>query len=508
MKKIISTALIIAFCVLVLILTVRGKYSNPKAETINSLEWTDEGPLELSPERGRFALVYSIVEDGTFFFSLPLARFTTPDLGYHNGKYVSLFAPGLSFLVLPGYLIGRYFELSQVGTYLNNALFAMANFILIYAISRRLGAKESASWLGGLVFLFATPAFAYSGSLFQHHVSTFLILSSLYIVIFFSSIWSLLLVWFLIAASLVVDYPNVVILIPVIVVSLLKLVRVWRDQHKTYLKIKTLGIFTVISALIPLTVFLWFNKVSYGNPLALSGTVTRAEAINSEGLPTNQNEITETDQVTVKKTATGFFRSRNLLNGLYVHGISPDRGVLYFTPVIVLGILGIFVLYKKNRDAAVLLTSVILFNIVFYSLWGDPWGGWAFGSRYLVPSYALLSIFLAFALSAYFRKVLFLVLFLVLFVYSVGVNTLGVLTSSRNPPLVEIAGLEKLSGKRERYSFDRNIEMLQHNKTKSFVYNTYLASTLTPFDYYQIVYLSILVVSGALMCQLVASKSK
>lgn len=508
MKNILIAASLICFSFFILILSVRGKSGYPKTDTLNELAWTDEGPLELSPERGRFALVYSIIEDGTFIFSLPLARFTTPDVGYHEGKYVSLFAPGLSFLVLPGYLIGRYFELSQVGTYLNNALFALANLILIYAISRRLGAKESASWLGGMVFLFATPAFAYSGSLFQHHVSTFLILSSLYIVIFFSSIWSLLLVWFLVALSLVVDYPNVVMLLPIIVVSLSKLVRIWSDKHKTYLKIKTLGLFTGVSALIPLAVFLWFNNVSYGNPLTLSGTVTRAEAINNQGLPTNQNEITETDQVGVNKTATGFFRSRNLLNGLYVHSISPDRGVLYFTPVIVLGIAGIFALYKKNRDAAVLITAIFSFNIVFYSLWGDPWGGWAFGSRYLVPTYALLSIFLSFALTRYFRKWVFLVVFLVLFVYSVGVNTVGVLTSSRNPPYVEIAGLEKLSGKRERYSFDRNIEMLQHNKTKSFVYNTYLDDTLSPFDYYNAIYLSILLVSAALMVQLNINQSK
>src|SRR3990167_4401427 len=114
-KKIIFPAVFILFCAVILGLSIRGHPGNPKSNDLNSPYWKDDGPLELSPDRGRFVLTYSLVEDNSFFFSTDLARFTTPDLGYFKGKYVSLFAPGLSYLLIPGYYLGRYFGASQIG---------------------------------------------------------------------------------------------------------------------------------------------------------------------------------------------------------------------------------------------------------------------------------------------------------------------------------------------------------------------------------------------------------
>src|SRR3989304_7487772 len=93
------------FVLAAMALSIRGLAGNPNSSDLLSTTWRDEGPFELSPERGRFALTYSIVEDKTLHFSLPVAKFAVPDLGYKNDRYVSLFAPGLSFIITPGYLI-------------------------------------------------------------------------------------------------------------------------------------------------------------------------------------------------------------------------------------------------------------------------------------------------------------------------------------------------------------------------------------------------------------------
>ena len=95
MKKI----LLVLIVFLVLFLTVRGIPGNPNKINMNDPKWV-EGPFELSPERGRFALTFSLVEDKSFEFGLPVARFATPDLGYINGKFVSIFTPGFSFLTI------------------------------------------------------------------------------------------------------------------------------------------------------------------------------------------------------------------------------------------------------------------------------------------------------------------------------------------------------------------------------------------------------------------------
>lgn len=504
MKNLISTILLIIFCALVLTLSLRGIAGSPDDRTLNKAYWTEDGPLELSPERGKFALTYSIVEDNSVNFSLPVAKFSTPDLGFHNGNYVSLFAPGISLLTIPGYVIGKGFGYSQVGTYGVIALFALLNVVLIRAILRRLGVNDLIASLSALCFLFATSAFTYAVSLYQHHVSTFIILLSIYLLVRFKSAWSLTAIWFLLAASLLIDSPNFFLMFPIGVFALGRLVSLKRAERNIKVGVNIIGSLTILTALIPLLFFGWFNKISYGNPLQLAGTVASVKAIDEDGKPaTPEDAGTEnleayTDPGKQNKDAVSFFRTRNLLNGFYVHLFSPDRGLIYYAPVMMLGLIGIFYFYKKNQALTGLLLAIIGTDVLLYSMWGDPWGGWAFGSRYLIPTYAMLSIFLGFTLMYLNRYLIFLVLFFALFTYSVGVNTVGAITSSRNPPQVEVLGLEKLSGVEQKYTFDRNFDMLDVNKSKSFFFNTFAGKYLSAWQYY-IVVLSLIIIPAAVL---------
>jgi hypothetical protein len=79
------------FTISILGLTVRGIRGNPTTADLAKKTWTEDGPFELSPERGRFALTYSIPRP-LIILSVDLARFVIPDLGYKDNKYVSLFA--------------------------------------------------------------------------------------------------------------------------------------------------------------------------------------------------------------------------------------------------------------------------------------------------------------------------------------------------------------------------------------------------------------------------------
>ena len=485
---------LISFCALVLFISLRGLPGNFDAQSLNSPKWDENGPFELSVERGRFALTYSLVENKSVFFSLPISRFATPDLGYKNGKYVSLFAPGLSFMLVPGYLIGKFFGLAQLGTYFFISLFALANSALVYLISRRFSVHKFAAGLSALTFLFATPAFAYSVSLYQHHVSTFLVLTALYLLLVSSRFWSLCLVWFLIALSIPIDYPNLFLQLPLAIMSVGKFLQLVRQNHSLQFKINPIGFFSLFAVLPPLLFFLWFNKVSYGDPLQLSGTVAQIRAIDAAGLPTTPKSINPNEDLEKeihpelqKKSAVRFFKSRNLLDGLYIHLISLDRGVLIFTPVILLGILGAYYLYRQSHPFFPVIVGVLGADLLLYSLWGDPWGGWAFGSRYLIPGYAILAILVGLALNHWRKKIFVMCVFLVLFIYSVAVNTLGAVTSSRNPPQVEILALEKLSGRIERYSFDRNLEFIKANRSKSFLFDTYAKKYLTASQYFLII---------------------
>ncbi len=473
-----------------LALSLRGLPGNPSAVELSSDKWTNKGPFELSPERGRYALTYSLVEDHSLFFSTDLARFTTPDLGYKNGHYVSLFAPGVSYITSLGYQLGRLVNLAEVGTVAVVAIFAIFNFVLIYQIGKSIGASRAGSLLSAFIFLFATPAFSYGVTLYQHHFSTFLILLSLFLTIRKPSIWSLAIVWFCCALSIPLDYPNLFLMLPIGLYSLQHLLHVKLTKNIT-LRVFPLRILTLLTMLIPLGFFLWFNQSSYGDPLQFSGTVASVARIDSNGQPAlPETSVSAGDAEKFlnpslqQKDAVGFFKSRYLINDLYIHLFSPDRGVVVFAPILILAIFGIYVLAKSKSNTTSLLLGVLLANLLLYSLWGDPWGGWAFGSRYLIPGYAILCIFLSIAVTRFRRNLLFLIPLTILTLYGITINTAGALTTSANPPRVEVLALEAITNHPEPYSFDRNFAYLSQSGSKSFVYQTYLSHYLTPVQYY------------------------
>jgi hypothetical protein len=324
-KSTLSVLLFTFFCAAILTLSLRGIKGNPTSSTINELKWSDNGPFELSPDRGRFALTLSLAENHSFYFSLPIARFATPDLGYKNNHYVSLFAPAVSFIILPGYIIGKYFGLAQIGSFAVITLFAVLNSLLIRKIAIKLGANSFAATVGALTFLFATPAFTYAVTLYQHHISTFLILLSIYILLTYRSLWSLTAIWFLFAASLPIDNPNLFLMAPIAIAAAGRFFYTKKIAIYDYIGFKYLGILTFIGAILPLLFFMWFNQMSYGSPFQLGGTVASVKAIDANGKPSSPKKIDAAtaekfrDPTKQQKSAVGFFQTRNLVNGFYEH---------------------------------------------------------------------------------------------------------------------------------------------------------------------------------------------
>lgn len=479
-----------------LAISLRGSAGNIQKTDMDSSYWNQNGPFELSPERGRFALTYSLVEDGSFSFDLPVAKFALPDLGYIDGKYVSLFAPGISFLIIPGYMLGKFFGISQLGSFAIISLFAVLNALLIDAIARKLGAKRIYSALAALAFLFATPAFVYAVSLYQHHVSVFLFLAGVYVYLNVKRWFSVWIIWFLAALSISVDYPNFFMMIPLMILAVMKIFSLEETSDAFRVKFRFSGLMGILGIILPLTFLGWVNYESYSDPFRLAGTVMNVRSIDPQGLPgellQEDNQVGLIEESGSSNTvALAFFNTRNISNGLYIHLFSPDRGIVVYAPIILFSIIGGLCLYKKNPKVLALLTGTALINLFVYSMWGDPWGGWAFGSRYLIPLYAIASIFLASGLGKVFSNKYFKLIFLLLLVYSVFVNTLGAITTSTNPPKIEAASLSQLSGKEEKYTFMRNWDHLKNYGSKSYFYGRFLDDVLTPTDFYLLLALTL-----------------
>lgn len=501
--KYIANILFFLFCAALLFLSLRGLPGNPNTTQLLTETWRDNGPFELSPERGRFALLYAVLENKTFSFSRELAFFTAPDVAYMEGRFVSLFAPGLSFIVMPGYLVGKYFGASQLGTYAMVSIFALLNVLLIRVLATHLGAHPVAAMIAAFGFLFATPAYAYAVNLYQHHISTFLMLLCCYLLTRGYTAWSLSVIWLLCVFSVVIDYPNFFMFLPIGVFALSKLFSLSKTKDGSMtITFFSARVLTGISILLPILFFCWVNIMSYGKPFQLAGELERPVKINEDGTPVlATRELKKEKKTTTREIpssgsehgAIGFFVNRNVMNGFYTHFVSPDRGMLVYTPVMIFSLIGMIVIWKTKGRYFSLFIAIIGFNILLYSMWGDPYGGWAFGSRYLIPTYALLSLFVAFALTQFRKNSIFLSFFLVVLLYSLAVNTLGAITTSRNPPKVEIAQLEKLSGRKQEYTFLRNAEYLSLEGSKSFVFQTVASRYMSAWNYYSYL-LSLLIV--------------
>ena len=515
MKNKIILILVALFTAVTLFSGIKGYIGNPTIIELNTKKWKERGPFELSPERGRFALLYSIVEDHSYIFSLPVARFATPDLGIKNNNYVSLFAPGVSFLLIPGYLIGEILGASQVGAFSIISTFALVNFFLIISISRKIGADSISSALSAFVFLFATPAFSYATTIYQHHISVFLILLSIRVLLVQEvGFWRSFSLWLILFASIPIDYPNLILSFPIVLTLLLSYINKVKMAKKIKLQINWFKFLSIIGAAIPLLMIMNFNMRSYGKYFQFASTVGGVQEIDKNGLPTVPETANKEDSEKFlrpeerQRSATNFFKSRHQLPSTNILLFSKDRGVFIFTPVILLGFIGAFFIKNKvGQISASLLLSIILFNVVLYSMRSDAWGGWAFGSRYLIPAYATLSILLSLALTNLKGKWYFVILFWILCTYSIGVNTLGALTTNAIPPKPEAQQLEIQTNRYERFSYDRNWEYLNNQGTKSFAYQTWGYKYITPLQYFYIISGSIAVVATLLTIGVVVSKN-
>ena len=139
------------------------------------------------------------------------------------------------------------------------------------------------------------------------------------------------------------------------------------------------------------------------------------------------------------------------------------------------------ILRKINLEYGVLL-GLIGVNLFLYSSWGDPWGGWAFGPRYLIPSMAILSLFIGIFLHEIKYKWTARIVAYIFFVYSSAVSLLGTLTTNAVPPKVEADFLHM------QYNFLRNYFYFKKGESSSFVYNNFLSGSVSLSEYFLIIY--------------------
>jgi hypothetical protein len=86
-----------------------------------------------------------------------------------------------------------------------------------------------------------------------------------------------------------------------------------------------------------------------------------------------------------------------LAGPLYIKEVllSPERGLLLWSPLVLLAVAGLFILGRRERDLAVVLGLMVLLQVLMNASLYDWGGGWAFGMRRMTELYPVWVIGLA-----------------------------------------------------------------------------------------------------------------
>lgn len=481
MKNFSAILFLILFGSIMFLATLRGAYGNPKATDVKDNLDQPTKPLELSPERGRFLLTQNLSEHHSFALSKDQADAAYPDIGFYKGNFYIFFAPGISIFALPFYNLGLHYNLSQIFSFAIVAVFAVLDLVFIYLIAKEiLKLPIWASILASLIYGFGSISWSYSGTLYQHQTTVFFILSSFYGVWKIKNgkkrgwIWGLI-VWLNYALAILIDYPNAVLMLPVMIYFALVCINVKKDNgfYKVYFKP-----IIILTSIFFVGVTFWhlqYNKANFGGFFKTSG-----------GLPSYKSIVE--GRVASEKDPLKFFREDLLVSSSNTLLFALDKGIFIFNPIFILGVLGVIYMFKKMSLEKGVLISLILVNLFFYSSWGDPWGGWAFGPRYLILSMSILSMFTSYLLVRVKYKLLLRLAAFLLIAFSAAVSLLGALTTNAVPPITEAIYLHI------PYGFKYNIPFLLSNKSGSYLYNIYFYKYFNIKTYYEILLGIVLVV--------------
>jgi len=145
-----------------------------------------------------------------------------------------------------------------------------------------------------------------------------------------------------------------------------------------------------------------------------------------------------------------------VLDGLWRLTVGPNKGLLFYFPLVVLSALGVGALAKRSRPAAALGAGFFGFSLVTASAWWAWDGTFGWGPRLLLPAIPLLAAFAALGAAGLPPLV-----FRLLFGLGVAVNAVGVLQPDVDTMhYLGIVGPKKLAPDEARrypaFTYDRN----------------------------------------------------
>ncbi|MBM3264618.1 MAG: hypothetical protein FJY97_14490, partial [candidate division Zixibacteria bacterium] len=376
-------------------------------------------PLTGANENRYLDLVRSIVDEGRF--EIDTYHYNTIDKSYRDGHYYAGAAPGPAFLAAPVYLIfraadpflpaslfGQFDKASHIRGYLKGhdapdafvaaypfgkfllshllltastcSLFAALIAVVLYRISRQVGRSTTESLFIGLACVFGTTIFYYSTRLYPHVLGAGFAFFAFALIVLprlrsssISPIRCVLAGLFLGMAALM-DYA----VAPAAGLAGLYVLLTLCDRRI---------LFAVLGGLAPIALLLVYNTVCFGSPFK-----------TAYGFP--NGPVDDGTHVYYTHNFHGF--SLPPINQLWGLSFGFFRGIVWYVPVTVLAVYGVFKALREKpsfrlewRIVAGIAVAQFLFNAMMHP---NYWiGGYEFGPRFLTPMLPFLLLGLAFS---------------------------------------------------------------------------------------------------------------
>ena len=473
MKQSVLWIIVFAVALFSVSLAIKGEVSSLGLRyQYDDYTWDVGGPFETSGSRARYALTESIVTRQSFILSPEETAFAAPDVSGFVGNYYSIFAPGVSLLALPLYVIGQIFKVPQIGAFFLNTLLILVDAFLIYRVARKIGTSTIPAVISGLAFLLCSNALTYSGSFTQHLAVTMVVLTSLLISASPASIVSAASLGIITGWGMLFDLPAMLMLSPALIAYFSSALNLTLTAKKISFNLNP-NLSAFIFALVPLIIlFMIYNLGTTGQPFTVAQFI---------GRPAEFQSLSSTASSSANLALP--YLPRSLIDGLHTLVIGDERGLLLYFPLSVFAIAGLIysLRHPSTRTLAGTAFFVILINIVSYGMFGDPWGGWSYGPRYLIPATAVLSAFIGVALEKIYSQLL-IFFFIVISYFSVFLSFLGALTTSQVPPVQEARSLIVEIPHTPLY----NWQLLSSGNTGSLFYQLFF-SEISPVYFYLLI---------------------
>jgi hypothetical protein len=282
---------------------------------------------------------------------------------------------------------------SRALSMLFNPLITALTATLLAFILKQLGFKGHIGVIVALLYGLCTLAFPYTKTLFGEPLAAFFLLTATYVLVI--CIQNQAKLWHFVLAGAVLGACVGINLTYVLMITLFALFlfginpRAWQLNQWT-------------AFLVPLLVIgfalLTYNAMRWGNPFTSGYNFAQGE---------------------------GFTYSP--LWGIFGLLLSPYRGVFWYSPILILAILGLF----KFRSQFPILTRLILVvcgvQVLAYCAWWSWHGGIVWGGRFLIPVLPIFALALAPIVDSALHNRRYRLGFLALALVSLGIQLLGVL---------------------------------------------------------------------------------